>query len=108
MVVAHPYDSAGAKVGAFEVLELSAQGKLAKTGKTFQLSPAFYGEIAFTRDGEIGLVPTDNGTVAVFRLDAERHAEGHPRQLRDGGLRRQGSDGARARHRLRAERPVAQ
>lgn len=70
VVVAHPFDAAGAKANAFEVLELSTTGQLSRPNRTFELGNAFAGTIAFTPDGEVGLVAQEDGTVGVFRLDA--------------------------------------
>ena len=69
VVVSHPYDAAGAKAGAYEVLELSAAGVLSRPGRTFEMGRATSGTIAFTPDGQIGLVATEDGKVGVVRLD---------------------------------------
>jgi len=70
VVVSHPYDAAGGQVGNYEVLDLSAAGALSRPDRAFTMGRAVYGTIAFTPDGEVGLVPLDNGKLAVFRLDA--------------------------------------
>lgn len=70
VVVSHPYDTAGAKAGMYEVLELSPAGMLTRPGRTFELGRATSGTIAFTPDGEIGLVALEDGKLGVFRLDA--------------------------------------
>ena len=71
VVVSHPFTAtSGTEAPDFEVLSLSKDGKLGKTGKTFQLGVATSGEIVFTPDGEVGLVPLKDGTVGVFKLDA--------------------------------------
>jgi hypothetical protein len=72
VVVSHPYQtSGGPKVGAFEVLGLSIDGKLSKTGQTFQLgAAATQGEIVFTVDGKVGMVALEDGSIGVFLLDA--------------------------------------
>jgi hypothetical protein len=67
-VVSHPYDSAGAKSGMYEVLELSAAGALTRPGTTFEMGRASFGSIVFTPDGEVGLVATEDGKLGVFRL----------------------------------------
>lgn len=69
-VVSHPYDAAGNQAGGYEVLELSQAGALTRPGRTFTMGRAVYGSIAFTPDGEVGLVALDNGKLGVFRLDA--------------------------------------
>ncbi len=71
VVVAHPYDTDGNKADTFEVLDLSQTGELTRPGRTFTLGRAAVGTIAFTPDGEIGLVATEDGKLGVFRLDAD-------------------------------------
>src|SRR5262245_21721417 len=72
VVVAHPYDAAGGQASEWEVLELSAGGALTRPSprRTFTMGRAPTGEIAFTPDGEVGLVAQEDGTVGVFTLDA--------------------------------------
>jgi hypothetical protein len=72
VVVSHPYDASGAQAPTYEVLQLSAAGALTRFGphRTFAMGRAAMGSIAFTPDGEIGLVAQDDGTLGVFRLDA--------------------------------------
>ncbi len=70
VVVSHPFDAAGKKTGAMEVLDLSVDGTLTASGKTFALTKAAFEPIVFTPDGEIGLVAEDDGTLGVFRFDA--------------------------------------
>jgi len=76
VVIAHPFGaSSGAKSPRFEVLSLSAAGKLATTGVTFDLAAAASdGQIAFTPDGKVGLVALEDGSVGVFSLDAKGEA----------------------------------
>lgn len=70
VVVSHPFgEGSGKKANAFEVLDLSADGALARPGVTFEMRTAFE-PIAFTPDGKIGLVPQDDGTIGVFTFDA--------------------------------------
>src|SRR5512135_3344685 len=45
-VVAHPYDAAGAQANAWEVLKYSAAGTLTRTGTTFTLGRATFGQVA--------------------------------------------------------------
>jgi hypothetical protein len=74
VVIAHPYDTAGNSSAAFEVLQLSTDGTLARFSppKTFSLgNRAPFGTIAFTADAKLGLVPLDNGKVGVFSLDTD-------------------------------------
>lgn len=70
VVVSHPFDAAGKKTGAMEVLDLASDGTLARSGKTFALTKAAFEPIVFTPDGEVGLVAEDDGTIGVFRFDA--------------------------------------
>ncbi|MBS2012491.1 MAG: hypothetical protein JST00_06375 [Deltaproteobacteria bacterium] len=69
VVVSHPFLAAGQKGKKYEVLELSAAGALTRPGTTFEMGTGLDGEIVFTPDGEIGLVPQDDGTVGIFRFD---------------------------------------
>jgi len=75
VVVSHPFGSAGPSP-RFEVLTLSVGGELSAPGTFFDLGrrPAGGGEIAFTPDGQVGLVALDDGTVGVFTLDDEGNA----------------------------------
>ncbi len=70
VVVSHPYDAAGMKAPTYEVLAVSAAGVLSRPGVTFELGRATQGTIAFTPDGEVGLVALESGDLGVFRLDA--------------------------------------
>ncbi|MBX3157079.1 MAG: hypothetical protein KF773_13975 [Deltaproteobacteria bacterium] len=70
VVVSHPYDAAGGQAGGYEVLGLTPAGELSRPDRRFTMGRAVDGSIAFTPDGEIGLVALENGKVGVFRLDA--------------------------------------
>ncbi len=73
VVVARPYDVNGDSSPLFEVLELSSAGALTRFDppRMFELGNRTpFGVIAFTPDGEVGLVAMDNGDLGVFRLDA--------------------------------------
>jgi hypothetical protein len=70
VVVSHPYDSQSRPANAYQVLELTASGALASTGRRFDLGRATGGEIAFTPDGEVGIVAQDDGTLGVFGFEA--------------------------------------
>jgi hypothetical protein len=67
-VISHPYDSAGAESDRFEVLQLAEDGTLTTTGRTFTMGHTFEGRIAFTPDGEVGIVAQEDGTLGVFTL----------------------------------------
>lgn len=71
VVVSHPYTANAMQSDAWEVLELSAAGELSRPGRTFTMGRGFVGEVAFTPDGEIGVAPQEDGTLGIFRLDAE-------------------------------------
>jgi hypothetical protein len=70
VVVAHPFDSAGMKANAWEVLDLQANGELSRPGHMFTMGRAFMGEVAFTPDGKLGLAAQEDGSVGIFKLDA--------------------------------------
>jgi len=53
----------------WEILELSSTGTITRPGRTFTMGRAIVGEIAFTRDGKIGAVAQDDGSVGIFKLD---------------------------------------
>jgi hypothetical protein len=68
VVVSHPFTDAG-KGTAFEVLDLSPAGALARSGVTFEMGTANDRPIRFTPDGAVGLVAQDDGSLGVFRSD---------------------------------------
>lgn len=73
VVVAHPYTGGGSPSSAYEVLELTANGKLTRFAppRTFELGARTpFGTIAFTPNG-VGVVAMDNGNLGIFRLDDE-------------------------------------
>ena len=69
VVVSHPYDAGSNPSNLYRVLELDAAGALSDPGVTFELGRSTIGTIAFTPDGEVGLVAQEDGTLGVFRLD---------------------------------------
>ncbi len=71
VVVSHPF-GAGGPSPRFEVLTLDESGELSATATFFDLGdrPAGGGEIAFTPDGQVGLVALDDGSIAAFTLDS--------------------------------------
>ncbi|MBI3205200.1 MAG: hypothetical protein HYZ29_26915 [Myxococcales bacterium] len=69
VIVALPYDADQKKSDLYQVLDLDADGQLAKTGKTFLLGRATNGEIVFTPDGKLGFVATEAGKVGAFRIE---------------------------------------
>jgi DNA-binding beta-propeller fold protein YncE len=68
VVVSHPFAEPSGKANVFEVLELSPDGALTKTGQTFLMRPA-YQDIVFTPDGKVGFVAQDDSTIGVFAFD---------------------------------------
>lgn len=73
VVVSHPYEAGGVRPPVFEVLELSPAGALTRPSpeRRFSLGKAAtFGTVAFTPDGEVGLVALEDGTLGVFHLDA--------------------------------------
>jgi hypothetical protein len=66
-VVAHPYDAGSNPSPAYEVLALSTSGALSHAAD-FALGRATGGRIAFTPDGEIGVVAEEDGRLGVFRI----------------------------------------
>ncbi len=69
VVVSHPFGEDGSKANLYEVLELSSEGALTRTNETFEMARGL-SEIAFTPDGEVGLVAQEDGSVGVFTFDA--------------------------------------
>jgi len=68
IVVSLPYDAAGSQASTYGVLTLATDGTITDTGQRFELGRSNVGEIAFTPDGDVGLVAQDDGTLGVFRL----------------------------------------
>jgi hypothetical protein len=77
VVVSLPYDAAGGPANLYRVLELDAAGALADTGTTFEMGRSLIGELAFTPDGEVGIVPQDDGTLGVVRFDGDTPVVAH-------------------------------
>ena len=71
VAVSLPYDTNGDPANAWMFLDLSAEGALAPTGTTLQMGPAFGGQVTFTPDGAVGIVPQNDGTLGVFRVGAD-------------------------------------
>lgn len=63
VVVAHPF------VPNYEVLALSTEGTLSRTGTTFLMGEAAEAPIVFTADGALGVVAQDDGSLGVFAID---------------------------------------
>jgi hypothetical protein len=68
LVVSRPF--AGSNMAKqYEVLDVATDGTITQPGVTFEMGRASDGRIAFTRDGEVGLIAQSDGTVGVFRFD---------------------------------------
>lgn len=69
LVLAHPFDSAGAASGQFQVFDVDPrEPSMQATGHRFEMRRAFLGEIVFTPDGRHGYVAHDDGTIGAFEL----------------------------------------
>lgn len=69
VVVSHPFSADGMKANTWEVLDLSASGELSRPGRRFEMGRAFVGQVAFTRDGKVGITAQEDGTLGIFALD---------------------------------------
>ncbi|MDX9721644.1 MAG: hypothetical protein RBU37_12915 [Myxococcota bacterium] len=69
VVLSHPYAPGEPAGRLYEVLELSADGKLSRPQQFFEMERALWGEIHFTPNGRIGVVVQDRGTLGVFRFE---------------------------------------
>lgn len=70
VVISHPYTSSGGASNQWEVLSLGLDGALSRTGTTFEMGRATEGHVAFTPDGQVGVVVQEDGSLGVFTLDA--------------------------------------
>ena len=68
VVVSRPYDAAGNAATTYEVLDLSTAGALSRPNVTFSMGTSSEGVMAFTIDGQIGVVPQDDGSLGIVRL----------------------------------------
>ncbi len=71
VVISLPYEASNAKANRWAVWELDTSGALTATATTFDMGRGLDGSIAFTRDGAIGMVAQEDGTVGVFRFDGD-------------------------------------
>ena len=73
VVVSRPYAEGGGVT--YDVFDLDSDGELTATGDSFDMGRSFIGLIEFTPDGEVGIAVhdgnDDQGTLGVFRFDAE-------------------------------------
>jgi hypothetical protein len=75
LIVARPYNESGAKSNRWEALALAPSGDITANNRFFDMGRATSGNIAFTPDGEIGLVAQEDGSVGVFRVLASGDIE---------------------------------
>ena len=68
VVVSHPFAAGGGDGNRYSVLALSESGELSATGTSFTMGTGSGGTIAFTPDGEVGVLAQKDGTVGIFRL----------------------------------------
>lgn len=69
LVVSRPF-AGGNDSTQFEVLDVDNKGTITRPGVTFDMGRTTDGRIVFTRDGEVGMVAQNDGTVGVFRFDS--------------------------------------
>lgn len=69
VVVSHPYDEEGTHATAYEVLLLDETGTMSRPGTTFEMGRGFWGEIAFSNDGNLGFATQEDGTIGVFMFE---------------------------------------
>jgi len=62
-----PFDGAGE---SWAVMDLDISGALSDTGTRVSAGAAFLGSGAFTPDGSLGVVAQDDGSIAIFAVDA--------------------------------------
>jgi hypothetical protein len=72
VVIGRPYTAGGMPASTWEVLDLAADGTLTRPDprRIFEMgrTTVTSGTMAFTPDGEIGIVAQDDGTLGVFSL----------------------------------------
>jgi hypothetical protein len=69
VVVSHPYDAQSNPSSLYEALALGSDGTLTRPGHTFTLGRSAEGQMAFTPDGKIGIVPDEDGDLGVVSFD---------------------------------------
>lgn len=75
LVLSHPYDAQTRESNEYEVFRITTEGRLAPTGHRFEMGRARMTEIAFSPINRTGIVPQEDGTLGVFRLEED----GRPR-----------------------------
>ncbi len=71
IVISHPFDAKGSKDVRYERLVLAPSGAVERPNVVFSMGRNFDRDIVFTPDGVIGLSAQDDGTVGVFRVEAD-------------------------------------
>jgi len=71
VVIGHPHAANGAQSNDYEVLDLATDGTLSRPGHHFEMGRADSNVIEFTPDGAVGISVQDDGTLGVFRFDAD-------------------------------------
>ena len=74
VAVSHPFPSdGGSRDNRYELFTLSSDGTLTPRGEEFRMRRASgaAGFITFTPDGKVGLAPQDDGSLGVFRVEAD-------------------------------------
>ena len=74
VAVSHPFPSdGGTRDNRYELFTLASDGTLSSRNVEFRMGRASVasGVITFTPDGKVGLAPQDDGSIGVFRLEAD-------------------------------------
>ena len=74
VAVSHPFPSdGGSKDNRYELFTLQSNGTLTPRNVEFRMGRASVasGFVSFTPDGKVGLVPQDDGSLGVFRVEAD-------------------------------------
>lgn len=74
VVAQHPYRldlDVAVPDNSWEILQLDSAGSLSSSGVRFQMGRAFWGTVEFARNGHVGLVVQDDGSLGVFRIEAD-------------------------------------
>ncbi|MBW2736431.1 MAG: hypothetical protein JRH20_28935 [Deltaproteobacteria bacterium] len=71
-VVSRPYAEDFTQAGDYEVIHISSAGVLSRPNIVFTMTRTFSGEIIFSADGRFGYVAQEDGSIGVFRVEADR------------------------------------
>jgi len=72
VVVSRPYAEDFTQAGDYEVMHISSAGVLSRPNIVFTMARTFSGEIIFSADGRFGYVAQDDGSIGIFRVEADR------------------------------------